>query len=481
MNSRQYMNRARALFPYIVICLLCTVVFFRPLNSLDELWNYSFAHNISLGMTPYRDFNMVQTPLSAYISSAFISLLGGGLFSYRIAGFILLFALLCMLFKVVANEQDRFTAYIILLLSFTMITVFYRYDYNGLSLLIIASIIRLEQIKTASQKNGNTINQLQGLLIGIAPLIKQNTGTALFAANIGLCIALSILGRISRKSVIIRIALSILPSIAYVLISIANNTFTYFWEYTVEGIGTFTQRFTPLDLLAKMPGFFAFFAILLVICALLVFKTIKRGKDISNVQLTSLLLALAFCSIMYPLCDAEHVFYAIIPFMPTIALFYPNTNVSKGKKYTAVFVVLLAALISIVSQLPEKDNCKLSDLPNYELIPIDEGMESAIKTIDDYIIREKLDGYNVRIADSSAAAIKIPLNDYEKGWDMLLIGNLGTATPDELLAGEGRFLYLVSRNGHRGVQSHDELIEFIVRNYTKIDSIEWFDVYKKPE
>ena len=39
------------------------------LASLDELWNYNFARQIGMGMLPYRDYNMVQTPLYAMVMS----------------------------------------------------------------------------------------------------------------------------------------------------------------------------------------------------------------------------------------------------------------------------------------------------------------------------------------------------------------------------------------------------------------------------
>ena len=40
--------------------------------SLDEIWNYGFSYNIYNGLVPYKDFNMVMTPIYPMIMSVFL-------------------------------------------------------------------------------------------------------------------------------------------------------------------------------------------------------------------------------------------------------------------------------------------------------------------------------------------------------------------------------------------------------------------------
>lgn len=73
--------------PYLVLAVILSVLFTKRLGSSgDELWNYNFARNILHGRMPYRDFNMLQTPASAYLSAFFLLLLGDGLLQFRFIG-----------------------------------------------------------------------------------------------------------------------------------------------------------------------------------------------------------------------------------------------------------------------------------------------------------------------------------------------------------------------------------------------------------
>ena len=68
--------------------------FFQNLGNVDKLWNYVFAENMASGLLPYRDFNYLQTPLSALINSLFLRLFGHHMLVIELLGG-LLFALIC--------------------------------------------------------------------------------------------------------------------------------------------------------------------------------------------------------------------------------------------------------------------------------------------------------------------------------------------------------------------------------------------------
>ena len=51
----------------IIFFIVASVILTRPLSNLDEIWNYNFARNVADGLIPYKDFNMVTTPLLPFI------------------------------------------------------------------------------------------------------------------------------------------------------------------------------------------------------------------------------------------------------------------------------------------------------------------------------------------------------------------------------------------------------------------------------
>ena len=57
----------------LILIFIVTILFNLFINGLtnDEVWNYGFAYNISNGLIPYKDFNMIITPLFPLIMSIF--------------------------------------------------------------------------------------------------------------------------------------------------------------------------------------------------------------------------------------------------------------------------------------------------------------------------------------------------------------------------------------------------------------------------
>ena len=51
---------------------------------IDENWNYGFAHNIYNGLIPYKDFNMVLTPLFPFIMSFPFFIFGSSILIFHI-------------------------------------------------------------------------------------------------------------------------------------------------------------------------------------------------------------------------------------------------------------------------------------------------------------------------------------------------------------------------------------------------------------
>ena len=60
-----------------------------PVN-LDEIWNYGFAHNIYNGLIPYKDFNMVLTPLFPFLMALPFYIFGSSMLVFHITNALIL-------------------------------------------------------------------------------------------------------------------------------------------------------------------------------------------------------------------------------------------------------------------------------------------------------------------------------------------------------------------------------------------------------
>ena len=83
-----------------MIILITAAILPKKLNNLDELWNYNFARNILEGKIPYKDFNMITTPLLPIVCGIFLKIFGNELIVMRVIGIFLNATILFSLYKI---------------------------------------------------------------------------------------------------------------------------------------------------------------------------------------------------------------------------------------------------------------------------------------------------------------------------------------------------------------------------------------------
>lgn len=445
---------------------------------MDELWNYNFAVNIANGKIPYRDFSIVQTPLSAYIPAALMRLFGKGLFVWRITGAALLCTLSMLLYRSCKRETgSAFLGFMLALFAVSINLLFYVYNYNYLSALIILIILEIDVI---ADKKETLAAVTTGLLVGLLPLVKQNTGAVLMAANFVICILGVFKYKKSKKLMLARAALSTVPICVFLVYMYAVGAIGDFFEYAVLGISTFVHRTTPIDMISIDPTTSIFYLLIAIGgIACIIFGV--RKERLTMRRLSGLLFLAAWFSVTYPLFDAHHLNAVFLVLFPVASMFVGLKSVKTAVKYIlVVLLVTFFAVIDVIAILPSGDWC-FSSLDNYEHIPINEKTEYGIRVIDEYILEKKSEGYTVRFAFCEGTVYTIPLNEYEKNWDMLLVGNIGMNTVSDLLdSTPDKCLFLVYRHYEElGIQEHYELIDYVVNNYEKIDEVLGLDVYEK--
>ena len=140
---------------FIYICVFCYSFFVSSIFG-DEIWNYGVAYNISTGMVPYRDFNLVTTPLYPMLASVFIKIFGSYLYSFYIFNTIIVTLIIFISYKVVGKKIWVLVPFIVL------------YSYPGYNIL---SILLLFIVLYAVSSDIRRKDIIIGLLVGLLFLI----------------------------------------------------------------------------------------------------------------------------------------------------------------------------------------------------------------------------------------------------------------------------------------------------------------------
>ncbi|MCI9365221.1 MAG: hypothetical protein HFJ54_00925 [Clostridia bacterium] len=87
----------------LILCFILIVsgnVFMQEFSSLDEIWVFNAAKCIANGLVPYRDFNMITTPLFSIICSVFLKIFGNEMIVMRVLESIMTAVILFMIYRI---------------------------------------------------------------------------------------------------------------------------------------------------------------------------------------------------------------------------------------------------------------------------------------------------------------------------------------------------------------------------------------------
>lgn len=466
--------------PIIAFFLFGLSFMAKPIRDMDELWNYSFGSNIASGLYPYADFNMVQTPLSAYMSALTLAVFGDNLISFRILGAIL-FAIVFGLLYYVSKRIICNAALALTLTTFfaALASTLWMYNYNHLLLACVLALIQIEIVSCEKQESPSLLlSAIYGVIYGLAPLIKQSTGTFLILLNIVFCVFEIAKSQKIEKDIAIRILVSIIPSICYCIYLVVTNSFWDFLNYAVFGIKTFTHYSGWITYIFSSPIDFVVGIIPIIATAGSVYVIFKNKSRIGRkVHCNVLMICWAAAMVAYPICDYVHAYVAAVPFLVPLLCCFPNLNTTRKENYICLFIAIVVAGCSIGLIVKDLPQFTQSELNHYEGLPISTEVEQQIQEVNTYILEKNHSGIEVIIADEDAAAYMIPMDKYYKDFNLLLAGNVGKKTEEDLLWRDD-VIYLVTNNNETlSNQAHTGLITYIKTNYSKVGEVMGFDAY----
>ena len=306
------------------------------------------------------------------------------------------------------------------------------------------------------------------------------------------------------KIALTRIVGILLPVIILIIYLICNNALVDFINYAILGIKTFSNKISYVTLFASDKIEIRALALLMPISiisisVMLIIANTKKKEDIEILKLLTLLVySLSIIIVMYPISDEIHfliggliaiIGLVYIIFLLTKIIYNGIERSNKFKIYkliTSIICIIVFAFILEVSITNIYNYIKVEknvEISHYKNIEISEGLSKQIKIIDDFILEKEQEGKKVYILDAEAAIYMIPINKYNKDYDMFLKGNIGKDGEQGQIEkiknkSENELLLIRKPNLRTNWQTPLNVINYVRENLEKKGEISIYEVYK---
>lgn len=499
------------LFIFIAV-MVFSIIAINPISNLDEIWNYNTARAIAQNLIPYKDISMITTPLLPMITALFLKLIANEVIVSRVLASVLWGGVLFSIFKILKLLiKEENTCLIITALLGLLFRDCYCIDYNILSLMfsLIILYIELKNIDKPHFEN-NKNDFLIGILAGLTVCTKQSIGAILAIIVVGYKIIF-----VQNKKEFIeylktafkRIIGILIPMILVFIYLIATNSLQDFINYAVLGISTFSNKIPyaqlmnndkkEIQILSRIMPF-----ILLAMAVLtIVLQNKKKKENIGNTDnkiLTILIYSLSTIIIMYPISDEIHfliagtitfIGLAYILYLLGITIYNKINLQSKKKIYkiTSLMISIIAiAFIAVrgIENITEYTKQEKNEtIEHYKNIQISEYLQEKINEIDNFILEQEKENKKVYILDAEAAIYMIPINNYNKDYDMFLKGNIGKDGQEgqiqKIKQKETNEIILIrKRNLQSNWQTPTEVVNYVRENLEFMGEVSIYEVYR---
>lgn len=501
-NIKNFIIIAVALFLVVFSFILS-----KSISSLDELWNYSFSKNIADGLLPYKDFNLVQTPLLFFVTAVFLKFIFNGLIVTRILAAVLAVVILIMVYLILSKLTQNKYINIFILLNICLIMIpFFALDYNFLVLLFALIILNYELKSKNSDLLKLNIKQdfLVGIIAGLAIITKQSTGLIVAIAYVGY----KWLAIRKKEDFILafKIGLSrglgvLVPIAIFLTYLFITNSFNDFLSFCVFGVSEFSNSVSYFDLLTLerydvSVKILAIMVILVIIYSIIYLIKNFKFESLENKNILKLFVfGIASFIVVYPISDDIHfligsvILVILSVYIAATHLKLEKENTKKHLKNLVIYLNYIIAVILIIVMCFNyykyiTNNDYTHNLNHYNGVPLHENMVKAINFVNEYIEEEKLQNNNVYIVDGDACLYDIPADRYNKYFDLLLKGNLGKNGVESVIEKiqelDDNSTFLILQDIYTlNWQVPEEVIDYIKDNYSLIGKIAIFDVYTK--
>lgn len=306
------------------------------------------------------------------------------------------------------------------------------------------------------------------------------------------------------KIAITRIIGILIPLIILFLYLIISGAFRDFINYAILGISTFSNKIPYLNLFnnkkieIKILSILMPISIILMIIILLITKVLRKDNEKINNLLTILVYSVSIIIVMYPISDEIHFligsFISIVGLAYMLSLLCQNiyVQINYSRKYKLYKIVSLIIWILIFTLISVKSINNLYvyiktekniDIQYFKNVEVGDGLKQRINDIDDYILKMEKEGRKVYILDAEAAIYMIPIDKYNKDYDMFLKGNIGKdgeeGQIEKIKQKDESTLYLIRKeNMKSNWQTPMNVVKYIRDNLVRIGEISIYEIYK---
>lgn len=427
-------------------CILIFIFFLfwnlivQPLN-LDETWNYGFVYNIVRGLVPYKDFNMVITPLYPFLMAIFSFVFGDGILILHIINSVMLTIMFNFIGKLIGEK-----AYLCLVLFCVPLSVVFP-SYNLFLLFLFVLLVYLEKV--------NANDCLIGFILGCCILTKQ---------SVGFCLILPSLYYLKKINKIKKRLLGlVIPIVCFIGYLVLNDAFLEFFDLCILGLFDFAQGN------GNFVNIFVILSIVLFIINLFFIK--KDYKNINNYYL------LAFYSILIPLFDLYHFQVYLIAFLVVLFL---NKDIKIAINIKLFCVGILLGITFLILKDRVSDGVIYpNDINNFEYRLIDKEYISFTKDINSKI--EKYNDRKIVFLSADGYYFKI-INNKDIGYlDLINTGNWGYKGSDKLLntikRSKEAVFFVDKKEIGSNKQTDQNVLKYVVKNGKKIDETWKYSIY----
>ena len=495
------MKNKNILLIIFILVSVFSIIVVNPISDYDEIWNYNTARAISEGLIPYKDISMITTPLLPMVTAIFLKLIANEVIMSRILAAFIWTGILFFIFKIfkILIKEENICLIITALIGILLKDIFC-IDYN-VTILLIALIILYLELKNSEK------DILIGLLAGLAICTKQSTGITLSV----IVVIYKILFIENKNQFVdyLKIALKriigiLIPIVILAIYLILTGAMQEFINYAILGIKTFSNKIPYSRLLQderieiRILSILMPISIILMAIILIINRILKRENEKIEKLLTILLYSLSIIIVMYPISDKIHFLIggliSILGLIYMICLVgeYTYNKIKLKNKYklykiiTLIIWIVLSAIILIntinniyIYILKDKNK----EIKHYNNIEINQNLSRRIKNIDEYILKNEQEGNKVYILDAEAAIYMIPIDKYNKNYDMFLKGNIGKdgqeGQIEQIKQREENIIYLIRKpNIGLNWQTPLDVIYYVRNNLEKIGEIEIYEAYR---
>ncbi len=407
-------------------------------NNADTIWNYGMAHAIRMGEIPYKDFNIITTPLYAFIMNFFL------LFSDQYLVFLLgqsLMGTFCFYYldKLIGKKLLFFIPF----MGFLLFHILFP-NYNFLVFTLVVLLIYYDK------EDSN--DYLIGFILGLLCLTKHTIGFVIV-----LC---SFLSTRSWERTFQRISGMLGPGIVFLIYLLCTGSFSSFWNLSILGLFDFggDNHFLNTPLLV-------FSMLIMIYCLWYIWK---RPKDSSAYYL------LGSISMMIPIIDLFHFQYLLLLFV--LHFLIHTDEIHKYVWGLGIALSIFFLGFNLFSHYPHYQMNRFSTFKRFTgyLVPI-EREKKLTKVLKDYQERE-----NAYMFSYSNMFLDI-VSDHEITYfDIPLYGNFGydgvTQMKKKIDGMHDVYFYV---QDHENIQYCKDLYRYIKEKSKKSYEIEDFEVYYK--